>query len=216
MKGKGPGDNKRFWSRWAARYDSFMHGSQGLYDQVAQAMKKSLTRNMNVLEVACGTGMISRRIAGSVKSLEATDFSAEMIAEARKIPGSSRLHYSVQDAASLPYADCSFDAVVIANALHIMPRPEQALGEIRRVLKTGGLLIAPTFVHGEGSGFRPRVWIMMLAGFRTYFQWSEATLVQYITEHGFSVSVHRLMGGGVAPLCYLEARIPAPNPADGQ
>ena len=39
-----------------------------------------------------------------------------------------------------------FDAAVISNALHIMPEPEKALAEIRRVLKPGGILIAPTFM----------------------------------------------------------------------
>ncbi|MCI8803907.1 MAG: class I SAM-dependent methyltransferase [Oscillibacter sp.] len=43
----------------------------------------------------------------------------------------------------------SFDAVVISNTLHIIPRPELAPEEIRRVPKPGGALYAPTFVHGR-------------------------------------------------------------------
>lgn len=110
------------------------------------------------------------------------------------------------DATRLPYEADSFDAVVIANALHVMPEPEKALAEIRRVLKPGGLLLAPTFVHGEGSGFRLRVRLMELAGFHTYFRWSAKEFASFVTDRGFVVETCDLMNGGVTPLCYLEAR----------
>ena len=165
MKEQG---NKQFWSRWSGFYDRFMHSNERLYDAITANMKGSLNRQMNVLELACGTGLISGQIAGSVKSIEATDFSSEMIAEAKKKPHSARLHYSVQDATNLPYVPETFDAVVITNALHIMPEPEKALAEARWVLKDSGILIAPTFVHGEGVGFRLRTRVMELTGFRTY------------------------------------------------
>ena len=47
----------------------------------------------------------------------------------------------------LPYAEVSFDVVIVSNALHIVPQPEKALAEIHRVLKDDGVLIAPTFTH---------------------------------------------------------------------
>ena len=206
MKGRGRMDERGFWSRWAGAYDRFMNGSERLYDQMAAEMKERLSRNMNVLELACGTGMISQRIVGSVKSLEATDFSPEMIAEAKGKPCSSRLHFSVQDATDLPYADQSFDAVVIANALHIMPEPGRALEEIHRVLKPGGLLIAPTFVHGEGAGLRLRVRLLELCGFHTYHQWNGDELAAFVAGRGFAVDRRQTLGGGIAPMCYLEAR----------
>ena len=61
-----------------------------------------------------------------------------MIEKAKKNYNSTKLHFSVQDARTLPYADQSFDVVIIANALHIMPEPEKALSEIKRVLKDDG------------------------------------------------------------------------------
>ena len=51
----------------------------------------------------------------------------------------------------LPYADESFDVVIVSNALHIVPQPEKALQEIKRVLKDDGVLIAPTFTHAGNS-----------------------------------------------------------------
>lgn len=197
--------NKRFWNCWSGCYDQFMSGNKPLYDEIAVRMKQRLNRRMNVLELACGTGLISRRIVGSVNSLEATDFSEEMIAEAKKKINSKRLHYSVQDAMNLPYAAESFDAVVITNALHIMPDPEKVLCEIHRVLKKDGLLIAPTFVHGEGFGFRLRTKIMELGGFKTYHKWNAKAFVNFISAHDFAVNEDVLMGSNIAPLCYLEA-----------
>ena len=122
-------DNKGFWNRWAKRYDFAMSGDGRTYAQIVSRMKKVLSKDMAVLELACGTGLLSVRIAGSVKLLEATDFSEEMIRQAKAKAHSSRLHFSVQDATNLPYTPGTFDAVVISNALHIMPEPEKALAE---------------------------------------------------------------------------------------
>ena len=108
--GKIMKDNKGFWNRWAKRYDLMMSGDGRIYAWIVSRMKKVLDRDMTVLELACGTGLLSVRLAGSVKLLEATDFSEEMIRQAKAKTHSSRLHFSVQDATSLPYAEETFDA----------------------------------------------------------------------------------------------------------
>ena len=131
-------DNKQFWQRWASCYGPLMQSSEPLYAAIAQQMQPHLTPEMNVLELACGSGQLSFRLSRLVRDWEATDFSPKMIAQAKLKPRGAGLHFSVQDATSLPYADETFDAVLIANALHIMPRPEKALAEIYRVLKPGG------------------------------------------------------------------------------
>ena len=201
------GDNKEFWQRMAKSYGPFMQHSGKLYDAICEKMRPGLTRDMNVLELACGSGQLSFRVAGAVRLWEATDFSERMIAEARKQPRSSRLHFSVQDATALPYAPDSFDAVVIANALHIMPRPELVLAEISRVLKPNGILYAPTFVHGKGAGFRLRARLLTLAGFKVYSKWTAEGFERFISEDNFLITQTALLGGSLAPLCYLEASI---------
>ena len=60
-------DNKGFWNRWAKRYDFAMSGDGRTYAQIVSRMKKVLSKDMAVLELACGTGLLSVRIAGSVK-----------------------------------------------------------------------------------------------------------------------------------------------------
>ena len=98
--------------------------------------------------------------------IEATDTSAEMLAEAKRDNRSAKLHFFVQDMFRLSYADKSFDVVIVSNALHIVPQPEKALAEIRRVLKDDGVLIAPTFTHAGNSFFgKIKAFFMRLAGF---------------------------------------------------
>ena len=131
-----------------------------------------------------------------------------MIVEARKKPRSSRLHFSVQECHTpCSHAPDSFGAVVISNALHIMPRPELALAEIRRVLKPGGILYAPTFVHGRGAGFRLRARLLTLAGFKVYSKWTAEGFERFISEHNFQIRQAALLDGSLASLCYLEASI---------
>lgn len=77
-------NNKGFWDRWAKRYDTTMKKDRAAYDRIAGKIKQGLNRNMIVLELACGTGILSEWLVGSVKMLEATDFSEEMIREAKK------------------------------------------------------------------------------------------------------------------------------------
>ena len=199
-------DNKVFWDRWAKRYDFAMSGDGRTYAQIVSRMKKVLNKDMAVLELACGTGLLSVRIAGSVKLLEATDFSEEMIRQAKAKAHSSRLHFSVQDATNLPYTPGTFDAVVISNALHIMPEPEKALAEIRRVLKPGGILIAPTFTAAGSLPGRMRIRIMELSGFKVFHKWTQQGYLDFLKGNGFEITCGKTFSGGLK-LTYAEAKV---------
>lgn len=199
-------DNKRFWQRFAKLYSPFMEKGNGqLYENICGEMRSQLHKEMNVLELACGSGQLSFRLAGEVNRWEATDFSPNMISEARKQFVPANLHFSVQDATKLPYAGESFDAVLIANALHIMPEPDKAMAEIYRVLKPGGTLFAPTFVHGSGTGYMLRTKMLELAGFHVYSKWTAEKFPLYIRSFQFAIQDTKQMGSNLAPLLYLMA-----------
>ena len=203
-------DNKKFWQRYAPIYSKFMKSADKAYEEIGERITPYISREMKVLELACGTGIFSFMLAGCAKSWEATDFSENMIKEAEVSQKKNKviegLSFSVQDATSLPYADESFDAVMIANALHIMPNPEKALAEIKRVLKKDGLLFAPTFVHGEGVGFALRSGLIQLFGFKAFLKPTNAEFAEFIARNGFKVTEHERVGSKVAPLCCLVAR----------
>lgn len=198
-------DNKDFWDSWAGHYDRVMQGDTDTYARIVNRMKGKLNRNMYVLELACGTGILSVQLAGSVKLLEATDFSEEMIKQAKQKCHSTRLHFSVQDATALPYAPQTFDTVIISNALHIMPQPEKALAEIRRVLKPDGILIAPTFTAAGNLLGRMKIRIMELSGFKVFHRWNPQEYLDFLRKNGFAVTDIEVYGGRLA-LTYAEAK----------
>jgi len=201
-------DNKRFWQKTAKLYSLFTRGSRAgnkMYTEIEAGIRQQLTKKMQVLELAAGPGMISSQIAEACGSLIVTDFSEEMLALAEKRVTQPNVTFAAADAANIQYGDKVFDAVVIANALHIMPQPERAASEIKRVLKDGGLLIAPTFTR---KSMKPKLTerLMESAGFRTYSRWTHEAFLQWLAEQGFTVLSGRVIAGRPFPVSFAVCR----------
>ena len=180
-------ERKTFWDKNAGRYDRFMRKDRAAYDEM-YALIRPIVRHKTVLELATGTGLIAKSIVNAAAHIEATDTSAEMIVEAKRDNRSAKLHFSVQDMFRLPYAEESFDVVIVSNALHIVPQPEKALAEIRRVLKDDGVLIAPTFTHA-GNSFtgKVRAFFMKLAGFPLHSRWTSEEYLRFLRQNSWTV-----------------------------
>ena len=201
-------ERKNFWDRNAGRYDRFMRKDRAAYDEMYELIRP-VVRHKTVLELATGTGLIAKHIVNAAAHIEATDASAEMIAEAKRDTRSAKLHFSVQDMFRLPYAEESFDVVIVSNALHIVPQPEKALAEIRRVLKDDGVLIAPTFTHGNSTlRGRIKLFFMKLAGFPLNSRWSSADYLAFLRQNGWTVRKSAVLKGSF-PLTYAECVKPA-------
>ena len=196
-------EHKNFWDKNAGRYDRFMRKDQAAYEKM-YALLRPIVRHKTVLELAAGTGLIAKHIVNAAAHIEATDASAEMIAEAKRDTRSAKLHFSVQDMFRLPYANQSFDVVIVSNALHIVPQPEKALQEIKRVLKDDGTLIAPTFTHA-GNSFRGKVkaFFMKLAGFPLYSRWTSEEYLRFLRQNGWTVRKSTVLKASF-PLTYAE------------
>ena len=196
-------ENKSFWDRNAKHYDRFMHKDAAAYMQM-YALLRPVVKAKTVLELATGTGLIAKHIVNAAAHIEAADVSAEMIAEAKRDNRSAKLHFSVQDMFRLPYADKSIDVVIVSNALHIVPQPEKALQEIRRVLKDGGLLIAPTFTHAENSfSGKVRAFFMKLAGLPLHSRWTSEEYLRFLRQNGWTVRKSAVLKASF-PLTYAE------------
>jgi ubiquinone/menaquinone biosynthesis C-methylase UbiE len=196
-------EHKNFWDRNAGRYDRFMRKDRAAYEKM-YAMLRPVVKGKTVLELATGTGLIAKNIVSAAAHIEATDASAEMIAEATRGNRSAKLHFSVQDMFCLPYADGSFDAVIVSNALHIVPQPEKALREIRRVLKDDGMLIAPTFTHaGNSFSGKVRAFFMKLAGFPLHSRWTSEEYLTFLRQNGWTVRKSAVLKASF-PLTYAE------------
>ena len=196
-------EHKKFWDKNAGRYDRFMRKDRAAYEEMYKLIRP-VVKTKTVLELATGTGLIAKHIVNAAAHIEATDASPEMIAEAKRNNRSAKLHFSVQDMFCLPYADNSFDAVIVSNALHIVPHPEKALAEIRRVLKDDGVLIAPTFTHAENSLFgKVKAFFMKLAGFPLCSRWTSEEYLNFLRENGWTVQKSAVLKASF-PLTYAE------------
>ena len=194
---------KDFWDRNAGLYDRFMRKDRAAYDEMYELIRP-IVRHKTALELATGTGLIAKHIVNAAAHIEATDASPEMIAEAKRDNHSAKLHFSVQDMFRLPYADQSFDVVIVSNALHIVPQPEKALAEIKRVLKDDGVLIAPTFTHaGNSFSGKVKAFFMKLAGFPLHSKWTSAEYLRFLRQNGWAVRKSAVLKASF-PLTYAE------------
>ena len=194
---------KNFWDRNAGRYDCFMRKDRIVYEKMYELIRP-VVKDKTVLELATGTGLIAKNIVNAAVHIEATDASSEMITEAKRNNHSVKLYFSVQDMFSLPYADKSFDVVIVSNALHIVALPEKALAEIRRVLKDDGVLIAPTFIHAENSfSGKVKAFFMKLAGFPLHNKWTNEEYLSFLQQNGWTVRKSAVLKASF-PLTYAE------------
>ncbi len=196
-------EHKNFWDKNAGRYDRFMRKDRAAYDEM-YALIRPVVKGKTVLELATGTGLIAKNIVNAAAHIEASDTSAEMIREAKRRNHSAKLYFSVQDMFCLPYADESFDVVIVSNALHIVPQPEKALAEIHRVLRDDGVLIAPTFTHAENSFFgNSKAFFLKLAGFPLHSRWTSEEYLCFLQQNGWTVRKSDVLKASF-PLTYVE------------
>lgn len=118
-------------------------------DPQQQAMRRAflddlpLPRDAHVLDVGCGTGVLTRLLARlpAVAAVVGVDTAASLLERARHDLAELR-HVSLQeaDARSLPFGDGRFDVVAFDSTLSHIVEPEQAVAEAQRVLRPGGHL----------------------------------------------------------------------------
>lgn len=106
-----------------------------LASRVAQAQPR------RVLELAAGTGVVTRQLAVMLDAsadIVATDLNPAMIEEAARIGTARPVSWRQADAMRLPFEDVSFDAVVCQFGVMFFPDKARAFGEARRVLRPCG------------------------------------------------------------------------------
>lgn len=148
-----------FWDNVAWVYDVFANVVNRKANRaLCAAVEKWVGPFDEVLECACGTGLLSGGLARRCKSLTATDFSANMLRRAeKKCRKYGNVTFEQADILQLRYPDASFDAVVAANVLHLLDEPDKALRELERVCRPGGRLILPTYMNQTEKGTTNRV-----------------------------------------------------------
>lgn len=125
-----------------------------------------------VLDVACGPGNISRRLArdvGESGSVIGLDASPTMLAQAVRDTRAPNVSFVRGDAQSLPFDDASFDAVCCYAALYLIADPLRAISEMARVLAPGGRVAVLTSVQRGPAALTPLVNLVTApSGFRVF------------------------------------------------
>lgn len=116
-----------------------------LFDPYAEdiARRIPIKPGMSLLELACGTGIATRRIAERLPAgatITATDLNQAMLDHAKsKLGPDDRIRWQVVDAAAMPFADAQFDVVVCQFGLMFLRDKEAGIREVHRVIAPGGL-----------------------------------------------------------------------------
>lgn len=157
------------WKKWESRADE-VWGWQTPAGKLRAARRAELLlrlgrmgRESRVLEIGCGTGEFTCRIADQVRELRATDLSPELLQRAQgrlrtDCPGAAVV-FEIQDAMHLNLPQDTFDAAFGCSVLHHVDA-RQALGEIQRVLKPGGWC-----VFSEPNMLNPQIALQKNVGF---------------------------------------------------
>jgi ubiquinone/menaquinone biosynthesis C-methylase UbiE len=139
------------FARQAQTFDKFAELTD---EQVASRFGTALGEacHGNLLDVACGPGVVTAAIAPAATSVVAFDATEQMLDKARARcarAGLTNVAFKHGDAENLPFEDGRFDGVVTRLAIHHFAHPQRALDEMFRVLRPGGVAVIVDVVSSE-------------------------------------------------------------------
>lgn len=158
-----------FWDRWARFYDLTQWTNRKANAAAAARTAARIPAGARVLDCAAGTGLFSLAAAERAGFVLCTDLSEAMLEQAKRKArrrGLTNLDFARRDLTALPDPENSFDAVIAANVLHLLPAPDKAVRELWRVTAPGGRLLLPTYLQGKtGAAYGAVIKIYQGVGF---------------------------------------------------
>ena len=123
------------------------HLGPALFEPYAIDLAARVPPGSTVLELACGTGRVTKHLAAVADKLVATDLNAPMLFEAQRHVDAKNVQWLPVDAQELPFAAEQFDVVAMQFGLMFVPDKARAVAEMRRVLRPGGRVVLSTWDH---------------------------------------------------------------------
>jgi ubiquinone/menaquinone biosynthesis C-methylase UbiE len=200
-------NDRRYWDRHAKNYDRSMAILGGPMPRMRDLVAEAVQGADAVLEVAAGTGIVTVAIAPCARKVIATDYSESMVRELeRRIAeaGLSNVTCAQGDLYALPYAAGTFDVVVAANVLHLLPDLPRALAQLRTLLRPGGRLVVPTFCHDETLLAKLVSRIVAITGFPSHRRFTARSLHETLQHTGFELRRTETIAG-VIPIEFVVA-----------
>jgi ubiquinone/menaquinone biosynthesis C-methylase UbiE len=147
---------KRVTDEFARQAQTFDLFAEKTDEQVATRFGEALGEagRGDLLDVACGPGVVTAAIAPRAASVIAFDATEAMLDKARARcakAGLVNVAFQSGDAENLPFEDARFDGVVTRLAVHHFADPQRALGEMFRVLRPGGAAVVVDVVSSENA-----------------------------------------------------------------
>ena len=148
--------SSKFWDKIAPGYAKSRIKDIESYERKLKITQEHLTRNMNVLEIGCGTGMTAVKHSPFVNHYHATDISSAMIEIAKNRAKENQIEnisFEVNDILNLSVKNNSKDAVLAMSVLHLLDNVHDGIDEIGKKLKSGALFISSTACLGDKMQF---------------------------------------------------------------
>lgn len=200
---------RRYWERHAAKYDLSLRPLGRPLPRMLELIAEAVSGRARVLEVAAGTGLVTPVLAKAAGAVIATDYAAAMVDRLREkvvATGSTNVECRQADIYALPFEPGTFDAVVAANVLHLVPDLEAALAALIGMLRPGGILVTPTFCHDETRLSWLVSRLLGITGFPGHRRFTVKSLQAAI--EGAGVQVTRVEAiGGLLPIGYAEGTV---------
>jgi len=140
----------KYWSHVSPKYEVLADAMLGKNTLLLISEKLSAEGHLGkVAEFGCGTGFMTKVLAGKADSLIATDLSNDMIRLAKEnVKGFNNVQFQVADCQSTAFPDMEFDTAIMSLVLHHVENPDKTLSEMKRILKPGGTLIIANLTTG--------------------------------------------------------------------
>lgn len=202
-------DDRGFWRWTAAVYDQMLAPLRGTVDRAAELAADEVAGADRLLEVGAGTGLMTEQLAPRVGELVAVDYAAPMVeACSERVAAANLTNVTCDqgDIYDLSYPDDRFDAVVAGNLLHLLPYLDGAFAEIRRVLRPGGDLVAPTFCHANTWVSSTLSRVLAAMGEPMHRRMTTESLRRTVADAGFTVRRTETVAG-LIPIGYVAGRL---------
>lgn len=197
---------RAYWNFHAKNYDHSMLLIGRPISRMVELAAEAVRGAERVLEVAAGTGLVTPALAREAREVVATDYAPAMVAtaEARvREAGLKNVRCQQADIYALHFEPGSFDAVVAANVLHLVPELDAALAALRRMLKPGGHLIVPTYCHDETKLSWVVSRLLAITGFPSHRRFTVRSLHRSLETSGLTINRAETLPG-IIPIGYVQ------------
>ena len=182
-----------FWDKRSRMFDSqVLEVYKNAYKKTVKRSAAFLNQENTVLEIGCGTGIVTMQLADCVKEITAIDSSREMLLRAEQKArelGKQNISFHCGTLKDRKFPAKSFDVVTAYNVLLYMENQEEVLEQIYEVLKPGGLFVSATDCLGRSLSkeaikkfWKSKLHLMPYVAFDT-----PIGLMRRIQKHGFLV-----------------------------